>query len=281
MPLENFNSLFELTAVFNFAYVLSNDFVQMLNLKIIRHFQVLLGKHEMISSLTAGAKESLLSVTKKVTEITTSENNLDKQLHQLKTELDNFEKLNTDLKTDCDNLAKDSSVVQEFPFLCLYAGLYSIFVLLLNGFSTNSDRAFINESYLILNFLSIVFLMYCYLRPRIIVFQKISLNYSFVIATFVIIVVMSVCFYFINKNIIITHCPIEFDLSVPISSIFIISSHFIFYYFRAHVTAKENSINIDKDFGKLEIDIKHWNTNSVDDFIGFISGYNKYIVKTK
>jgi hypothetical protein len=115
--MENFNSIFELLAAFNFAYVLSDDFKKGFDSYVsalknyemyegeIRTLQDNLASNKVVSNLKSPISNALATFVSKVTE---GKERVSKTLTEFQNDL-------------------------TFNYLCLNAALYCFFVLLMNG----------------------------------------------------------------------------------------------------------------------------------------------------
>jgi len=123
--MTEFNSLLELFTVFNFAYVLSHDFTNSLNTRITSSFSILEKELKQIKTLILANQEYLIESQKKYGDALGQAvlGALNKKSLDLESEYKG-------VKKGIEKHIRDSGVQPKFNFYCLFAGFYSIAILL-------------------------------------------------------------------------------------------------------------------------------------------------------
>ena len=235
--MANFNSLFELFAVFNFAYVLSNDFTAALNSKIIGSFNSIQKEIETIRTLITEHYTYLK-------ENQSSENDpLRKEVcRQMNEEYISLSSEFDTLKNRTEEYINSSGILPKFNHYCLIAGFYCVLFLLFIGLGLDIKYEHLGLL-LLYNILFIIILIFQFSDK--IKFYKCN----YLISTFSIFIVVLLfgifCFFYTKSEV---HYFESFTFKLwlyPLNiiiSIGIACHHFIVYFFKA-LYMRNNMVN--------------------------------------
>jgi len=234
MSFSDFNSLFELFVVFNFAYIFSVNFQEILNSYILK-------PSENLSTRTkeASEKKDVLEVSLNQLQIDqTSFNNVN-VISEIREKLgiihDSYRKLD---EANSSNISR-MKITSGFSTISLFSALYCIFMLFVGGLNKLpiSDMNLLQTIFLF-NLLYLIFIKIVFIRDHIGQYKEKAMNHFIPISIFVVGLISSVILarYSINNNLCVIYTN---DLNFTEKNILIIvsvilpMSHFIFYFIRA------------------------------------------------
>lgn len=235
--MNNFNSLFELFAVFNFAYVLSNDFTAALNSKIIGSFNNIQKDIETIRALI-NENYSYLTANQ------SSENDdLRKEVcRQLNEQYINISSEFDALKTKTDEFICSSGILPKFNHYCLLAGFYCVLFLLF--IALGLDISYEHGGLLLIYNLLFIFILILQFWDKV---KFYKCNYLVSTLSFILInAIFGVFCLFYTLNNSLYFQSFEYKLWLyPVNIIFSIGiacHHFVIYFFKA-LYLRNNIVN--------------------------------------
>jgi hypothetical protein len=176
--MENFNSIFELLAAFNFAYVLSSSFQSSLVEKLFSNYLLALETFESIQQQFSTLRENLenLQAKSKIQKVVALTKDLSAKITDFDTRV---ESAKDQISTSIDRYRSGNSVT--FNFLCLYSALYCFFILLFAGCGwLSSDNSWERLFFLTFNTVYLLFAFLLWFGPSF----KFYSNYYLVIGYF-------------------------------------------------------------------------------------------------
>lgn len=134
--MEHFGHFFEFIAALNSAYIVSNHFLESLVGKINNHFSNTRGDLKLITELHKNNSDWLISEADKCVGNESAQQTL-KALE--KDNGVNEEEIKA-LETELAEAERKNSISKNFNYLCLFGALYSILILILNGFGVDVSK---------------------------------------------------------------------------------------------------------------------------------------------
>jgi hypothetical protein len=281
MTLSNFNSLFELTAGFNFAYTLSDEFNANLNAKILNSFTELRDNLDNVEGKINLSKNNLHQVKGlDIPGVINSTNGVD----EAKQSINKIEEEFKILKENSETKINESGITKSFVYLCLFNALYSLLILFIAGFFDSRDDSIndkiINETLIIVNLLSTIFICYCLFQEKINI--KYRIGYYRSLFWFVIIAIIGITSYCINKIWLKSQCNFHLlnEISV-IWSIILPMFHFIYYFYRAVKNSQFLSKDLIFKLNEFEKNFDELQKTQIESVIAFHENFGKYTVEKK
>lgn len=270
MPQEhysNFTSLLEVFTAFNFAFIVSDTFNQELRGRVVGSFDVIktdLEKH----------KRSIDSAQTSLHEIAVQKTGTGKAvIETARTKLQNIEKAFNTLNEDVLKSINNHTLISGFSELCLFTGIYTIFVLFFVGVNASCSVPIVlfDEVFFVFNAMAFIFVVINLLQRKIKLLERlIGTRYrASLIAICGVLIVTGISFFailFHNK-----HCHSYYLIVLNILLMLLVPVlHFLFYF----VLAIYNSLQVSKDLeNKIQkefVDVfTEFNKNQLDPIIKY------------
>jgi hypothetical protein len=228
MLLKEYETIFHLYTIFNFAYVASNNFLQTLESTIFRSFVTISEWLKELDDKIVITKESLFQLNPTVAGV-----NTEPELEVLKSNLNSIESDFSSTKIGIYSSKERIYSTSNFVELCLFGALYSLTILVVCVFHEKEDKNLLNESLAIFNYLSILLLFYILILQPI--FNTRQIGSRRMIFIYFLIVALLIPFYNYNKWVF----PNEEKINrfIITSSLIIPIAHFIAYFIRSYIIA--------------------------------------------
>jgi hypothetical protein len=286
MLLSNFNSIFELLAAFNFAYVISDSFNDHLHTRIIHGFVNIEKNLDNIGGKIKIGMDSL-HACKPFT--LPSGKSSDEKIEQVKTAMNAKQAQFSTLNKDVRGNIRIAGLRESFKFICLYAALYALSVLVFIGFATQLDsphNSVVYQAIGILNFFYMVFLL-CALQKEKILFdgKRLSekkaqywynqIGYRFTFIWFFISLFLALSYFFLDKYILLWYCHWRYFEITTVSLCLVLPSiHFFLYLFKAYSNVIKFSPVYKAQIDEFELDWENFYRLEVQPVIHMTQGIN-------
>ena len=247
--LQNLTSLFEIFVGFNLAYVLADSFSEALNQKIVVGYNKILKRCNKIKSKIEVVEENLKQ--KKDEYI---EKDVDSALEickGLEDKRNGYEGNFLIIRGGINDKVKTSSNTANFTYICLFASLYSLFVLLLSGLGQEfEDNGYAyQELFLAFNIISFLFVFLLNINfLQTIGYQKTLLSFAWFTIGYIglFIIEGKFCPYHSEKKL-LGYINVAFTLIIP-------TLHFFIALKRASTNSKKNSPAMDTILDSFELE---------------------------
>ncbi len=225
--MDKFNSLFELFAAFNFAFVLSSDLNSTLHRKLVGFFDAIDKKRKEIETILDKQRDYIKS---------SKEQGAENPKGLADAILDFEDKITLYESKKDDHSSKTKDINKYFNFYCLYAGLYCVFALLVSAlinyfFSEidTSNQSIAIDAMAVSTLFFIVGLIVLLSKFK----WKFEANYISTAWVFIVGLLISILFYWLLLSSKIGKLDI-YPLTVITLSLLLPVAHFIFYFFKAY-----------------------------------------------
>jgi len=241
--LDKFNSIFELLAAFNAAFIISHSFTESLNSRIngvLDNSRLLLNQLEGIlnesqTQITSRLKGAATNEIQYLSSIAKDNNNLNKE----------FEILKNDINLKISN----SGISKTFNYYCLFAFIYAISMLLVAGLDVDlKSRA--GEIFFIFNVTSILVIASLVKRSGDFRLKSFfSTGYLAFLSSIPTAFLLCFLYHHFRKE--GKSCPFNFNDVNLLLALVIPSFHFFFYFLKSMLNRKRLFPKINKDVEKL------------------------------
>lgn len=270
MPQEhysNFTSLLEVFTAFNFAFIVSDAFNKELRGRVVGSFDVIkadLEKH----------KRSIDSAQTSLHEIAAQKTGTGKTvIETARTKLQKIEKEFNALNEDVINSVDNHTLISGFSELCLFTGIYTIFVMFFVGINASCSVTIVlfDEVFFIFNAMAFIFVAINLLQRKVkLLARLVGTRYrASLIAICVILVSTGILFFVIlfdNK-----HCHSYYLIVLNILLMLLVPVlHFLFYFVLALYNSLQVSKNLENKIQKEFVDVfTEFNKNQLDPIIKY------------
>jgi len=239
--LENFTSIFELLSAFNFALVISNDFLVAVNIKIIGYLADIKTKASNVENVLKEEVMRYIAVSLKKRNHRQKKERFTTEDTKCQELLNTLNNINQDIK----GIENKLSFSTNFTAYCLFSGIYCTLVLLISGLDNHFGNSLTKESKILFNeffaLQNIFYILIIYsaikldkknwLRIALVRFETFSLRNVvnvYCTAGGLAIIISLIVHAILNKS-----CSVELYNFNIFLCLLIPSSHFIFGFFRA------------------------------------------------
>ena len=257
--MNNFSSIFELLAVFNFALVSSDYFLESVNVKITGHLSAAIDKIKSFEKTLIKEIDDYLSTA--IDTARTEGNN--EKLNNLSDFQTSFETsikpVVENAKDELDDLVQQEKTSQNFRSYCLFSGIYCLLVLFFSGMDelnvglSQNVKVFYNEFWISFNIITLL-LIYISKNQYFSWVTSFSLEGVFYLYIFGAVLALMVT--------IIPHLAIDelcnynlYFLNILIS-IFVPALHFLFVLIKAFKSKKKQTKMFLEKVNNLETKLK-------------------------
>ena len=231
--MEKFNSLFELFAAFNFAYVFSADLIKNFNEKLGGNF------HKAETSLSS-IDLTIQNIDTYIVESKKDGAHNSEVLNNLLTEFGNEKGNYTIDRNRTLNHIKSSLEKSKFSYLCLFSGLYSILILMFAGYDIIDLKNNNHVEYLFWFNLLALFSIFILLSEYFYFWRTdhISTTITFIVTLIITFVIISISSFWSFH-----WCPF-ISKGVVFLSILIASWHFFMYFVKIYINQKKKGTEL-------------------------------------
>lgn len=160
--MNNFSSIFELLAAFNFALVSSDYFLESVNVKITGYLSTAMDKIDNLENTLIKEIDGYLNAAIETARNASQKDKID-NLSDIQTNFETTIKpLSLTTKCELEDLVKQEKTSINFRSYCLFSGIYCLLILFLSGLDelefsfALSTKIFYNEYWIIFNFIMLL-----------------------------------------------------------------------------------------------------------------------------
>lgn len=256
MHFDRFTSLYEIFIVSNLASIVSSNFNDAIEDKILVQYELSKKTNENIKSIIGITKETI-------------ESKLDSNGTLKKTKAESIAKEFKDLHDEHKSLSdrvekkKYTESISEFiPVISLFSAFYSTAVLIFSGFSLEKIPIIHLNAILILSVLSLLFVIGSSLF-------ELTWKYHQVAVIFAIILIVYIStFFWLTPDMLVVKFGVEnlLELNIILSLIIPIS-HYTIFIVKAACNARKESENLNIELREFYTKFKTFQTNNIDNLL--------------